>query len=330
MKRSIARWTTAMAAAAVIAVPIASYAQTAPPPSQPTPPAQTAPAPSAPQATQPAPDQDAAKQHLTAARNALSEMTQLPAAQQLTGEARTQVSQLIANFNELITTNAEWRASYTKLSANLSALLGAPASDEAPRPAGTAGAVGTSGTVTIDPAIKAKLTEFRSHLEKFEKAAGGAEPAASANPPAAAATAAPPQHAAGGHVSDAARTGEPDRAAADGPGADPESHRSDRGDHRCSAAANRHDRSRRRFVRKPDAHDLAGRPAAHAPDRTQEAAAEVNVNGNGIGDRQGAIGDGSESRLRYFRLVDLPIAHRPSPIAHFPASRVARSARCPA
>ena len=192
MKRSIARWTTAMAAAAVIAVPIASYAQTAPPQPPPTPPAQTAPAPSAPQATQPAPDQDAAKQHLTAARNALSEMTQLPAAQQLTGEARTQVSQLIANFNELITTNAEWRAWYTKLSANLSALLGAPASDEAPRPAGTAGAVGTSGTVTIDPAIKAKLTEFRSHLEKFEKAAGGAEPAASANPPAAAATAAPP------------------------------------------------------------------------------------------------------------------------------------------
>jgi len=189
MKRSIARWTTAMAAAAVIAVPIASFAQAAPPQSQPTPPAQSAPAP---QATQPAPDQDAAKQHLTAARNALSEMTQLPAAQQLTGEARTQVSQLIANFNELITTNAEWRASYVKLSANLSALLGAPASDEAPRPTGTAGAVGTSGTVTIDPAIKAKLTEFRNHLEKFEKAAGGAEPAASANPPAAAATAAPP------------------------------------------------------------------------------------------------------------------------------------------
>ena len=190
MKRSIARWTTAMAAAAVIAVPIASFAQAAPPQSQPTPPAQTAPAPSSPQATQPAPDQDAAKQHLTAARNALSEMTQLPAAQQLTGEARTQVSQLISNFNELITTNAEWRASYAKLSANLNALLGAQTTDEAAaRTSGTAGAVGTSGTVTIDPAIKAKLTEFRGHLEKFEKAAGGGEPAA---PAASAATAAAP------------------------------------------------------------------------------------------------------------------------------------------
>ena len=34
-------------------------------------------------------------------------LTQLPAAAQLTGDARTQVSQLIANFNELITTQAE-------------------------------------------------------------------------------------------------------------------------------------------------------------------------------------------------------------------------------
>src|SRR5262245_19009810 len=100
-------------------------------------------------------------------------MTQLPAVQQLTGEARTQVSQLISNFNELITTNADWRSSYAKLSTNLNALVGAQSTDEgAPRATGTAGAVGTSGTVTIDPAIKAKLIEFRSHLEKFEKAAG--------------------------------------------------------------------------------------------------------------------------------------------------------------
>ena len=189
MKRSIARWTTTMAAAALIAIPTASYAQTAPPETQPPPPAQSAPAP---QAAQAAPNQDAAKQHLTAARNALSEMTQLPAAQQLTGEARAQVSQLISNFNELITTNAEWRASYAKLSANLNALLGAQTTDEAAaRTSGTAGAVGTSGTVTIDPAIKAKLTEFRGHLEKFEKAAGGAEAAAPAAS-AATAAAAPP------------------------------------------------------------------------------------------------------------------------------------------
>jgi len=106
-------------------------------------------------------------------------MTQLPAAQQLTGENRTQVSQLIANFNELITTNAEWKASYAKVNANLSALLGAQTTAEpaATPAAGAPGAVGTSGTTAaaLDPAVKAKLVEFQTHLKEFERAAGGAE-----------------------------------------------------------------------------------------------------------------------------------------------------------
>ena len=41
------------------------------------------------------------------ARDSLGEVTKLPAAQQLSGELRTQLTQLIANFNELITTNTE-------------------------------------------------------------------------------------------------------------------------------------------------------------------------------------------------------------------------------
>ena len=150
-------------------------------------------------------DPDAAKKHLTLARNSLSEMTQLPAAAQLTGDARTQVTQLISNFNELITTNAQWRDSYAKVQGNLTALIGAETTDESAAratAAGTAGAVGTSGTAgAIDPAIRAKLVEFRSHLDKFEQAAGGAKTeatpdpaaaAAAANPPATAATANPP------------------------------------------------------------------------------------------------------------------------------------------
>ena len=126
-------------------------------------------------------------------------MTQLPAASQLTGEARTQVSQLIANFNELITTGSNWRASYAKVEANLNALLGSQSTDESPTPAtGTPGAVGTSGTVSaaLDPAIKAKLVEFRNHLKEFEKAAGGgsspdASSAAAASPTSAAAPSEP-------------------------------------------------------------------------------------------------------------------------------------------
>jgi hypothetical protein len=115
---------------------------------------------------------------LTAARDTLSQMTQLPAAQQLTGEARTQVSQLIANFNELITTNTDWKASYAKVQADLTSLIGAQTADESPAATtGTAGAVGTSGTAagSLDPAVKAKLQEFRTHLNAFEKAAGGAD-----------------------------------------------------------------------------------------------------------------------------------------------------------
>jgi len=179
------------------------------PPTQPTeptspaqPPASAAQAPADPTA-QPKVDPDAAKRALTAARDSLAQMTQLPAAQALTGEPRAQVAQLISNFNELITTNSDWKATYAKVDANVSALLGSQSPDEsaAPTPApatappspttppssttpptagtagaaGTVGAVGTSGTTTasLDPAIKAKLGEFRGHLKEFEKAAGG-------------------------------------------------------------------------------------------------------------------------------------------------------------
>jgi hypothetical protein len=173
MTRSTARWTTAFAAMALLALPAAGLAQGAA--QQPSQPPATAGAPAAQQPGQP--DQAAAKQHLTAARNTLSEMTQLPAASQLTGDSRTQVSQLITNFNELITTPTAWKASYTKVQANLNALIGSATTDEsAARTTGTEGAVGTAGSVPVDPAIKAKLIEFRSHLDKFGQAAGGASP----------------------------------------------------------------------------------------------------------------------------------------------------------
>jgi len=110
------------------------------------------------------------------------------------GDARTQLTQLIANFNELITTNENWRSSYDKVNANVVALLGPdmPEPSQAPA-AGAPVAVGTSGTAaaTLDPAVRAKLVEFRNQLTEFEKAAGADKPAASAASaatPAAAAT----------------------------------------------------------------------------------------------------------------------------------------------
>ena len=103
------------------------------------------------------------------------------------------MSQLIANFNELITTQAEWRASYSKVEANLDALLGPDNTDAEPTggvstgttgTTGTAGAVGTSGSATgvanLDPAIRAKLVELRRKLNEFEKAAGGTAAGAAA------------------------------------------------------------------------------------------------------------------------------------------------------
>jgi len=178
MKRSTNIWSTAVAAAALFALPVAASAQAPPTPQPPTqqPPTQQPPAePASAQA-----DQSGAKQHLTAARDSLSQLTSLPEAATLQGEARTQVSQLITNFNELITAQANWRASYDKVKANLTALLGPDAAD--PAATGTAGAVGTSGTVAatapapaeLVAAVRAKLVDFRTHLKAFEKAAGGA------------------------------------------------------------------------------------------------------------------------------------------------------------
>ena len=201
----------AAAASSPAAAPAAAAAQATPAPGQdPT----AAPTPS--DAAKPQVDPETVKRHLTAARDSLSQLTQLPAAAQLTGDARTQVSQLIGNFNELITTNTECRAAFGKVQANLTALLGNQAADESPAPAaGTPGAVGTAGTTTLDPAIRAKLVDFRNHLMDFEKAATGVtqsnasmspSPAASAStaPAAADPTASVPARASGAATAAAA------------------------------------------------------------------------------------------------------------------------------
>jgi hypothetical protein len=220
MHRSTTRWTTALAAAALLALPVAGAAQTTgTPPEQPpasTPqPQEPTPQPQPPASTAPAQpatagqvDATTAKKHLSEARDALSQITSMPEAAMLQGDSRTQVSQLIANFNELITTQSEWRAAYAKVDANLTTLLGPDTSDPAAAagaaPVGTSGTAGTTGTAgatgttgttptaeapgsaSIDPAIRTKLAEFRSHLKLFEKAAGGGAESSEAMAPSAA------------------------------------------------------------------------------------------------------------------------------------------------
>jgi len=100
-------------------------------------------------------DEEAARRALTAARDSLSQLTQLPAATQLNGEARAQVAQLISNFNELITTQVQWRASYAKVAGNLNALLG-PDNTDAEAAGGAATTAGSAGTTAAaDPSAAA-------------------------------------------------------------------------------------------------------------------------------------------------------------------------------
>ena len=236
MKRSTSRWTTAIAAAALLGVPAATFAQTPaqtpssqtttssqPPTSTQTPsstaqpPSSTTGTPSTTPATEPAEpsaqnpsaqppatqvDAAAAKQALSEARDTLAQLASMPEAAKLQGDQRTQVSQLISNFNELITTQSNWKDAYGKVENSLNALIGPETGATAepgasPSMAGTAGttgagspaATGTSGSTaapasgsaeapaasatSIDPAIRAKLVEFRTHLKAFEQAAGG-------------------------------------------------------------------------------------------------------------------------------------------------------------
>jgi hypothetical protein len=130
---------------------------------------------------------EAAREHLSQARQALADLTALPQAQQLTGEARNHVSQLISQFNTLITTEENWQNHYQEVNQTLMQLLSAQASpgttaDTPDAPAtGTTGAVGTSGSAQaeIDPAIRNQLMQFRTHLQAFHAAASGSGGAAS-------------------------------------------------------------------------------------------------------------------------------------------------------
>ncbi len=164
MNQTPARWASVAAAVALLTLPLSTSAQTSS--------AQTSARPES------KVDAAAAKQHLTEARDTLKQLTAMPEAARLQGDARTQVTQLITNFNELITTQTEWRSAYAKVDANLATLLGPETPDPASAASGVTGAVGTSGTgaADLDPAVRAKLAEFRAHLKLFERAAGGGTP----------------------------------------------------------------------------------------------------------------------------------------------------------
>src|SRR5260370_17587384 len=135
MYSSPARWTRAAAAAALLTLPLTAAAQQ----------------------QDKKVDAAAAKQHLSEARDTLSQLTSMPEAARLQGDARTQVSQLISNFNELITMQSEWRSAYAKVDANLAALLGPEAPDQTRPPAAVTAPVVPSAAPPPDPPIRPTL-----------------------------------------------------------------------------------------------------------------------------------------------------------------------------
>lgn len=128
-------------------------------------------------------DEAAARQELVQAKQALSDLTKMPEASQLQGEARTGVIEIINSFNALVTAESNWHDRYKAVEQQLARVLGSDGSATAST-ATEAGSVGTSGSTSASSAdlpapIRSKLVEFRQHLQAFGKAAGAPEASAS-------------------------------------------------------------------------------------------------------------------------------------------------------
>ena len=152
-------------------------------------------------------NQEAVRQHLSSAREALAELTKLPAASQLQGEQRQQVAQLIGDFNTFATATTDWRPKYETIDRELDQILGigatgatgsmsgspsgsaagasgstgastgtsadaSAAGASGTGASGTSGAAASGGAPALDATIIAKLQEVRKHLDGFEEASG--------------------------------------------------------------------------------------------------------------------------------------------------------------
>lgn len=127
-------------------------------------------------------DEAAAKQELVQAKQALMDLTKLPEASQLQGEARNGVIQIINSFNSLVTADTNWYDRYQDVQQQLTRILGSDVSGSSASSGAESGSVGTSGAASNDvpPAIRSKLVEFRQHLSAFGKAAGAPDNGAAA------------------------------------------------------------------------------------------------------------------------------------------------------
>jgi len=170
MRSVVSTFTRAVATLAVVALPVAGFAQSQ-------------------ASAQPNP----AAEHLAAARSALNKVLNAPAP---TGDAFKLLSDLKTEYIALeraaSTAAPEWATRYATVDRIVGQLIGAPAASGEP------GAVGTSGSdsaVKVDAGIAANLQTFRTELKAFSvamaPASAASAPAASASPASAAPAAAP-------------------------------------------------------------------------------------------------------------------------------------------
>jgi hypothetical protein len=145
-------------------------------------------------------DEAKARQELAAARQALADLTKLPAATQLQGEQRTAITNFISAFNTFATASTDWKPKFKAVDEQLTAILeqagaggatgtsGAPgtttpSTSDANASPGTTGSggstapgAGSTGGGGWDPSIVAKLQEVRQHLDAFQLAIGDPDP----------------------------------------------------------------------------------------------------------------------------------------------------------
>ena len=157
MRSVVSTFTRAVATLAVVALPVAGFAQSQ-------------------AAAQPNP----AAEHLAAARSALNKVLSAPAP---TGDAFKLLSDLKTEYIALeraaSTASPEWATRYATIDRIVGELIGAPAAS------GESGAVGTSGSaaaVTVDAGIAANLQTFRTELKAFSTAMPSAAKASTVAP----------------------------------------------------------------------------------------------------------------------------------------------------
>lgn len=173
MRKTARLWTTSIAAAALVALPMIATAQTYPPAGQTTSGQSSQ--------SQMSSDQNTPQFHLDEAKRVLDSIS----TSDLTGAALSQISQIKTQFNDLYNdykskggamsgqvgtsgAKTDWKTQFNKIEGELDG-LSIPKSSYAPS-VGVSGTTGTGGAmanVTLSSEVKDNLTQFRTHLEQF-------------------------------------------------------------------------------------------------------------------------------------------------------------------